>query len=195
MFIFDFIRDVYNWMGTKANSPFALFWLFFLFLVESCIFFIPVDPLLILFCIQENKKSFFYAGIATVASVVGGLFGYAIGFLMWGTIGTKLVGILFSQQTFANLVAQYKLYQNLAVLVAGFTPIPYKAVTISAGFCHLPIIPFIIYSFIARGARFFLIAGLIKFWGPAIKAFIDRYFNKLIILFTVIVFLSCYLLL
>lgn len=191
MFVFTFVRDVYDWMGNKANSPFALAWFFFLFLIESCIFFIPVDPLLILFCIQENKKSYLYAFIATCASVIGGLLGYAIGFLVWGTIGPKLIGILFSQQTFSNLVAQYKVYQNLAVLVAGFTPVPYKAVTISAGFCHLPIIPFIICSFIARGARFFLIAALIRVWGPAVKVFIDKYFNWLVVAFTVIVILSC----
>ena len=193
MFVLKFIRNVYDWMGSKAESPFALAWFFFLFLIESCVFFIPVDPLLILFCIQENKKSYLYAFIATCASVIGGLAGYMIGFLMWGTIGPKLVGILFSEHTFSNLICQYKLYQNWAVLVAGFTPVPFKAVTISAGFCHLPIIPFIIYSFIARGARFFLVAGLIRIWGPAIKIFIDKYFNKLVIFFTVIVFLSCYL--
>lgn len=195
MVIFKFIRDTYDWMGSKADSPYALIWIFVLFLAESCIFFIPVDPLLILFCIQENKKSFFYASIATVASVIGGLFGYMIGFLAWESIGPKLIGLLFSRQTFTNLVAQYKLHENLAVLIAGFTPVPYKAVTISAGFCKLPIIPFIIASFVARGARFFLIAGLIRFWGPAIKVFIDRYFDKLVILFTLIVFVSCYLLL
>lgn len=193
MFILKFVRDVYDWMGSKAESPFALAWFFFLFLIESCIFFIPVDPLLILFCIQENKKAYLYATIATCASVMGGLFGYMIGFLMWGAVGPKLIGVLFSQQTFLHLIDQYKLYQNWAVLIAGFTPVPYKAITISAGFCHLPIVPFIIYSFIARGARFFLVAGLIKIWGPTIKILIDKYFNKLVVLFTVIVFLSCYM--
>jgi membrane protein YqaA with SNARE-associated domain len=180
-------------MGSKVESPFALVWFFFLFLIESCVFFIPVDPLLIIFCLQENKKGYIYATIATCASVIGGLFGYMIGFLMWDAIGPKLVGLLFSQHTFSYLVAQYQLYQSWAVLIAGFTPIPYKAVTISAGFCHLPIIPFIIYAFIARGARFFLIAGLIRVWGPAIKVLIDKYFNKLVILFVLIVLFSCYL--
>ena len=79
MFVFSFIRNVYDWMGKKVDSPFALAWLFILFFVESCVLFIPVDPLLILFCVQNNKRSMFYAAVATVASVLGGIFGYLIG--------------------------------------------------------------------------------------------------------------------
>ena len=195
MFVFKFIRNVYDWMGEKVDSPHALFWLFVLFFVESSIFFIPVDPLLILFCVQNNKRSLFYAGLATIASVCGGIFGYMIGALMWQSIGVKLVGWLFSEQTFFNLVTKYKLYQNWAVLIAGFTPVPYKAVTVSAGFCHLPIVPFIWYSFLARGARFFLVAGMIRIWGAQVQRFIDKYFNSLVVLFAVIVILSCYVLL
>jgi len=191
MFVFKFIRNIYDWMGEKVDSPHALFWLFLLFFIESSIFFIPVDPLLILYCVQNNKRSFFYAALATMASVLGGIFGYMIGSLMWQSIGAKLVGWLFSEQTFLNLVARYKLYQNWAVLIAGFTPVPYKAVTVSAGFCHLPIVPFIGYSFLARGARFFLVAGMIRIWGSQVKIFIDKYFNLLVVLFTVIVILSC----
>ncbi len=191
MFVFRFIRNVYDWMGEKVDSPHALFWLFLLFFIESSIFFIPVDPLLILYCVHNNKRSFFYAGLATIASVLGGIFGYMIGSLMWQSIGVNLVGRLFSEQAFLNLVSRYKLYQNWAVLIAGFTPVPYKAVTISAGFCHLPIVPFIWYSFLARGARFFLVAGMIRIWGSQVKTFINKYFNLLVVMFTVIVILSC----
>jgi len=82
------------------------------------------------------------------------------------------------------------LYQNWAVLIAGFTPLPYKAITISAGFCKLSIIPFIVCSIISRGARFFLIAGALYVWGARIKVFIDRYFNQLVLLFTILVVVS-----
>ena len=191
MFVFSFIRDIYDWMGKKVNSPFALVWLFGLFFVESSVLFIPVDPLLILFCVQNNKRSLFYAGVATIASVCGGIFGYMIGAVMWQSIGVKLVGWLFSEQTFLNLVERYKLYQNWAVLIAGFTPVPYKAVTVSAGFCHLPIVPFIWYSFIARGARFFLVAGMIRIWGAQVQRFIDKYFNILVVVFTIFIIVSC----
>ena len=186
----NFIRRMYDWMGTKVHSTYAEAWLVALFFIEASFFVIPVDPLLILYCIENNKRSLYYATIATIASVLGGLFGYAIGFLMWDSIGIKLVDWIISEATFSQVVAKYKLYQNWVVLVAGFTPVPYKAITISAGFCKLPLMPFIIFSLIGRGARFFLIAGAIRLWGGYIKIFIDRYFNYLAVGFTIIVILS-----
>ena len=187
------IRKIYDWMGKKVNSKYSTFWLSFLFFIEA-FFFFPVDPLLILFCIQNNKRSIFYASVATISSVIGGFVGYMIGAVMWKSIGIKLVSWIISQNTFNNVVAKYKLYQNWAVLIAGFTPLPYKAITISAGFCNLPLIPFLFFSLLSRGTRFFILAGIIRIWGARIKNFIDQYFNQLIILFTVILILSFLLL-
>ena len=187
-----FIRKIYDWMASKVHSKYAIWWLSCLFFVEA-FFFFPVDPLLILFCIENNRRSFFYAAVATVSSILGGLAGYAIGALMWQSVGMKLVTFVISEATFNSAVLKYKLYQNWAVLIAGFTPLPYKAITISAGFCNLPILPFVVFSLISRGARFFLISGAIYFWGAKIKYFIDRYFNQLVISFTVIFVLSFWL--
>ena len=180
-------------MEGKTASPFAVYWLGFLFFVEA-FFFIPVDPLLILYCINNNRKSLYYATVATISSVAGGIFGYTLGALMWEGVGSKLVGWIVSEGAFNSAVLKYKLYQNWAVLIAGFTPLPYKAVTLSAGFCRLDIIPFVIFSLISRGARFFLLAGIIKIWGNQIKGIIDRYFNQLVILFTALIILSFWLL-
>lgn len=185
------IRYVYDWMGTKVQSPLAIWWLAGLFFIESSFFFIPVDPLLILFCIEDNRRSFYYAAIASIASVFGGMFGYFIGFAMWNTVGIKLVEWIISQATFDALVAKYTMYESWAVFIAGFTPIPYKAVTISAGFCKLPFVSFVVYSFLARSARFFLVAGVIRLWGNSIKVIIDRYFNYLVVAFTILLLLSC----
>lgn len=187
------IRKIYDWMGAKVESAYATTWLSFLFFIEA-FFFIPVDPLLIIFCVQKSKKSLYYAAVATLSSVAGGFVGYIIGSVMWNSIGLKLVSWIISEQTFHNAVLKYKLYQNWAVLIAGFTPLPYKAITLSAGFCKLPIIPFLVFSLISRGARFFLVAGIIRIWGAQIKYFIDRYFNQLVILFTVLLVLSIWLL-
>jgi membrane protein YqaA with SNARE-associated domain len=187
------IKKVYDWLGKKIKSPLADVWLAALFFVEA-IFFIPVDPLLILYCIQNRKKSFYYASIATISSVLGGFFGYVIGALLWNSMGIKLVSWAISQNSFNNAIAKYKLYQNWAVLVAGFTPLPYKAITLSAGFCRLPIVPFIICSLIARGARFFLIAGLLKIWGEQVRYFIDRYFNQLVLLFVFLLVVGFFIL-
>jgi membrane protein YqaA with SNARE-associated domain len=158
------IRTLYDWMGTKVDSYYANTWLSLLFFIEA-FFFIPVDPLLILFCVQKNKRSLYYATVATLSSVIGGFVGYMIGAVMWNSIGIKLVSWIISEQTFHNAVLKYKLYQNWAVLIAGFTPLPYKAITLSAGFCNLPLIPFLVFSLISRGARFFLVAGIIRIWG------------------------------
>lgn len=186
-----FVRHVYDWMGKKAHSSHGLFWLCLLFFIESSVFIIPVDPLLILFCVEHRKKSFFFATLATIASVLGGLFGYMIGSLLWDSIGLKLVTLLISQETFQVAVNRYTEYQSLAVLIGALTPIPYKAITISAGFCKLPVVPFVLYSIIGRGLRFYLIGGAIYLWGQHIKKFIDDYFNYLVVAFTFIVVLSC----
>ena len=185
------LKKIYDWMGTKVHSPRATFFLGFLFFIEA-IFFIPVDPLLVLYCLEKREKSFWYATIATVASVAGGATAYILGFFLWHTVGPQIihsnaVNYIVSAETFLYLCQQYKQYAHWAVLILGFSPLPYKAATLSAGFCKIPFLPFIFFSFIARGARFFLIAFILKVWGPQIKKYIDRYFYLLVVLTVVIV--------
>ena len=184
------VRRVYDWMGSKVENRYALWWLSGLFFIESSCFPIPVDPLLILFCIKNHTRSFYYAWIATCSSVVGGLFGYLIGWLLWDSIGSSLVQLVISPSKFQQARDYYAHYQILAVVIAGFTPLPYKAVTISAGFCKLPLAPFLFFSFLARGARFFLVAGVIRIWGPQMQDFIDRFFSWLVLLFVGLIILS-----
>jgi membrane protein YqaA with SNARE-associated domain len=187
------IRNIYDWMAKQVHTSYATPFLSFLFFIEATIFFIPVDPLLILYCVEHRSRSLYYATIATFSSVIGGVFGYAIGFTLWQALGSWIVHYIISPDTFAKVVTWFTEYENIAVLIAGFTPVPYKAVTIGAGFCKLPIIPFVAYSFIARGARFYLLAIVISIWGEQIKEYIDRYFNLLVILFVLIVALSIWL--
>lgn len=185
------IRRAYDWFGKKVHSPYALVWLIGFFFLEASVFFIPVDPLLILFCIENSKRSFWYATVATLASVIGGMFGYLIGSVMWDSIGSTIVRWLISEHTFSNVVQKYSLYQAWAVFIAGFTPVPYKAVTISAGFCKLPFVPFVWYSLLARASRFFLVSGAIYLWGEKIKVIIDEYFNYLVVAFTILLIFFC----
>ncbi|MGE0207300.1 MAG: YqaA family protein [Candidatus Babeliales bacterium] len=182
------VKSWYDWMGKQVHSTYASAVLVAMFFIEATVFFIPVDPLLILYCLEHRSRSFYYATIATLASVIGGVFGYLIGFALWQTIGNLIVTYIISPSTFAKAVQWFTHYETAAVLIAGFTPVPYKAVTIGAGFCKLPLAPFIFYSLIARGARFFLLAGIISVWGNQIKEYIDRYFNLLVILFMCLVF-------
>jgi membrane protein YqaA with SNARE-associated domain len=183
------IRNIYDWMGTFVNSPFGDSILAGFFFIEA-IFFFPADPLLILFCVERPRKSFYYATIATTASVLGGVAAYYIGMAVWATIGHILIDLFTSPENFQYLCDQYRLYQNWAVLIAGFTPIPFKAVTITAGFCRLPLLPFIVCSFIARGARFYLVAAVVHQWGKQIKKFIDDNFNTLVITFLFLVIVT-----
>lgn len=188
------VKNWYTWMGKQVHGVYATPVLIFMFFIEATIFLVPVDPLLILYCIEHRQRSMYYAMVATLASVIGGIFGYLIGFALWQTLGQFLITFLISAANFTKVVNWFTQYESLAVLIAGFTPVPYKAVTIGAGFCKLPLLPFIFYSCIARGARFFLLAAIIRIWGDQIKQYIDRYFNLFVLLFVVLVIGSVWLL-
>jgi membrane protein YqaA with SNARE-associated domain len=187
------VKQWYDWMGRQVHTIYATPVLILMFFIEATVFLVPVDPLLILYCLEHRQRSMYYATVATSASVIGGIFGYGIGFLLWQTVGPLITTYLISAATFAQVVHWFTEYESLAVLIAGFTPVPYKAVTIGAGFCKLPLTPFVFYSIIARGARFFLLAAIIRIWGDQIKEYIDRYFNLLVILFVVVVVGSIWL--
>lgn len=185
------LKKLYDWMGTKVHSKYATTFLAFLFYVEA-IFFLPTDPILMLYCLERRKKSYWYATIATIASVLGGITGYLIGLFLWKTVGPQIIhsttmAYIIKPETFHYLCCQYNIYAHWAVLIVGFSPLPYKAATLSAGFCEISFIPFVAFSIIARGARFFLVAWTLKTWGKQIKKYIDRYFNLLVGLFVIIV--------
>lgn len=177
-------------MGRQVYSPYADGMLAFLFYLEA-IFFLPTDPMLVMYCVTRRELSFRYATIATIASVFGGLTSYALGYFIWYYAGdyimyNPIINCVVSPDMFTYVCEQYRIYDYWGVLIAGFTPIPYKAATLAAGFCRLSIVPFTIYSCIARGARFYLLALLIYIWGPQIQECIDRYFNLLVVLVIVV---------
>src|SRR5665647_259645 len=127
------VKRVYNWMGTRVYSRYADVTLGVLFFLEA-IFFIPTDPMLIMYCIERRDRAYYYATIATVCSVLGGLAGYYIGYTLWLTMGQQIihhpmVRYIMTPQTFNHLCELYKKYEALAILAAAFTPIPYKAAT------------------------------------------------------------------
>jgi len=128
----------------------------------------------------------YYATVCTVASVIGGLLGYAIGKWAWELVGTRIIATLGYMDLFHTLQAQFTEYTFWAILVAGFTPLPFKVFTITAGTCSVPLTPFVLGALVSRAGRFFLVAGLIQLFGPAIKEKIDRYFNVLSVAFMVL---------
>lgn len=182
------VRRLYNWMLSWAESPWAG-WAMFLFAMVEAIFFpIPPDVLLLALCVGMPKKSFKYALICSAGSVVGAVIGFGLGAFAWDLVQGWFIPGVFSAESFAHVGDLYKEYNFWLVFTAGFTPLPYKLITISAGVFlgieNLPI--FILASLISRGLRFFLVAGLVWKFGTPIKKFIDKYFNLCAIAFTVL---------
>lgn len=186
------IKRFYDWLGARVYSPYANYILSALFFFEANLLLLPVDPLLILYCLHKKERSFIYATIATCASVLGGMAGYAIGATLWNYAGESIihsspVRLIMTPANFAYLSNLYQEHEWWAVFIAGFTPIPYKAATLTAGFCNLSFVPFVLCSFLARGARFYLYAFIIYFFGDQIRESIDRYFNIIVGLTTIVI--------
>ena len=166
------LKKLYDWLSSKVQSIYAEYLLFALFYIEGMLP-VPVNSILILYCLQNRKKSFRYAAIGTIASVLGSITAYFIGQFFWTNFGEqilnfKVVAYIMSKQTFYALRNNYHEYANWATLVTGFMPVPYNAATLSAGFCQIPLLPFIFFTLLARGARFFLVAIIIRIFGAGI---------------------------
>ena len=180
------IRRLYDvcmeWISGRHGE-----WILFLIaFVESSFFPLPPDVFLIAMCVAIPTKSFRYAAICSVGSVLGGAFGYGLGFWFMDGIGMSIVEWYGLNERYDIVQQYFKEYDVWIVGTAGFTPIPYKLFTITAGFVHSNFITFMAVSLMARAARFFLVAGLIWKFGPQIKTFINRYFNILSIAFVVL---------
>lgn len=189
------IRNLYDWVLHWAETPYGAVALFLLAFAESSFFPIPPDALLIALVLGSTAKAFRFAFTCTVASVLGALFGYAIGHFLWWTPSNEFTSIAmfffnkipgFTEAVFYNVQKLYEQYDFWIIFTAGFTPIPFKVITISSGAFNINLVMFIVASTISRGARFFLVAFLIWKYGPQIKIFIDKYFNWLAIAFTVL---------
>lgn len=173
-------RRVYDWAARKASETRAPLWLGLVFLLELVLF-LPLDALLMLFCLENPQRRFLYAFLATLASLVSATVGYCIGYLLWDTVGPFLIKHLISQNTFERLVRQYTLYENWAVFFGSLLPLPFKAVSLSAGFCQLNFSSYLLFVGIARALRFFLVAEAMHLWGAKIKAFVDRHFKGVLL--------------
>jgi len=182
----NLIRRIYDWILHWAETPYGTPALFILAFTESSFFPIPPDVLLIALCLSITKRSFYFALICSIGSVLGGAFGYLIGLTFMDTIGMKILSIYGFQEQYQYVQHLYMKYDAWAVGIAGFTPIPYKVFTISAGAFKISFNVFIIASAVSRSLRFFLVAGLIYIFGTPIKIFIDKYFNILTVVFTLL---------
>jgi membrane protein YqaA with SNARE-associated domain len=190
------MRRLQSWVEHLADQPYAVPALFGLAVAESIFFPIPVDVLLIAICVSRPKSSFFYSMICTVGSVLGGVGGYAVGMWLWYEAGTTSFSGLatfffenvpgFTEAAFGRVQDLYRDYDFIAIFAAGFTPLPYKVFTITAGVFQISFPVFVLASVLSRAGRFFLVGGLFFFFGEPIKRFIDKYLEVLSIAFLVL---------
>jgi len=201
------LRRLYHWVLSWANTPYGTPALFVLAFMESSFFPIPPDVLQVALSAEKPKRSFWYAGVSLVGSVLGALLGYMIGLILWEMTQDFFYTYIISRENFATVagdaaagidrldsqyadtpakIGWYHEYDFMAVFFGAFTPIPYKIFTIAAGVCKIAIPMFIVGSVVGRGLRLFAVASLMFYFGPTIKSWIDKYFNILVIVFTVL---------
>jgi membrane protein YqaA with SNARE-associated domain len=184
------VRRLYNWVLSWAHTPYAVPALFLLAFSESSFFPIPPDVLIIALAISLPKRGFYYALVSSVGSVLGGAFGYLIGLYFMEAVGYNIISFYGLTDSFLHIQQLYRQYDAIAVGIAGFTPIPYKVFTIAAGAFEINFWVFVLASLVSRSLRFFLLGGIIYFYGEGIRDFIDRYFNILTIIFAVFLVLG-----
>ena len=180
------LRRLYDWVMELAAHRHAEPLMAAVSFIESSVFPIPPDVMLMPMAFARPERAFRYAAVATVASVLGGLLGYAIGYFLYETMGRAIIEFYGLSAEFEEFAARYNEYGLAIVFFAGLTPFPYKVITIASGVTVLNLWQFMIASLVSRGMRFFLVAGLIFWFGPAIRAFIERYLGWMTLAFGVL---------
>ena len=181
------VRRLYDWVLSWADTPYGTPALFVLSFAESSFFPIPPDVLQIALSAGRPRRSYWYAAVSLIGSVLGAFLGYFIGLWFWeATQGFFYNSRLFTPEQFQYVEGKYADNAFLAIFTAAFTPIPYKLFTIAAGVCQISLAILFFASIIGRGMRFFLVASLMFFCGPTIKSWIEKYFDILAIVFTVL---------
>jgi membrane protein YqaA with SNARE-associated domain len=183
-------KRLYNWVLHFAHTKHSMVALFCLSFAESSFFPVPPDVLLAPLALGAPKKWIRFATVCSLASVLGGITGYLIGLGLWQAIDqwvfAHLGAIGFTAENFAKFASWYDKYDFWIVFTCGFTPLPYKVCTISAGVAKIFFPGFLIASATSRAARFFLVAGLFRWKGEAIRPFVDKYFNLLTLVFVIL---------
>lgn len=177
------LRALYDWTLEKAAHRHAVWWLTGVSFAESSVFPIPPDVLLLPMGFARRERVVAFAAVCTVASVLGGLFGYLIGALLFDTLGQPILALYGYEEAFSRFAGQYNDYGAWIVFIAGLTPIPYKVVTIASGATGLSLPVFLVASVLARSLRFFVLAGLVYWVGPPVRAFIERRLGLVFTLF------------
>ena len=180
------LRRLYDWTMSLAARTGAAWALAIVAFIESSVFPIPPDVLQIPMVLAHRDRAWAYAAIATVASVLGGVAGYLIGWLVFDTVGRPLLDFYGYGAKFDDFAARYNHWGAWIVFIAGVTPFPYKVITIASGATGLAMPVFMVASVAARGLRFFVVSALLYWFGPPIRALIERYLGLLTVVFVVL---------
>lgn len=172
---------LYNWATAKAASPKAPLWAGLLFFMELFLL-LPLDAVMIFFCLQNSKKIFLYIVIAALASTLSGIVGYLIGHFLWDLISPYVIPHLISASFFNNISGHLQAYASWTVFFSALLPLPLKAFSLASGAFHLNFAGFIFGLFAARLIRFSLIGIIVLFWGQKVKIFLDKHFHNLSVL-------------
>ena len=185
-----FLHLLYDWTMQLANNPRAIWLLGFVSFIEAIFFPIPPDVLLIPMILANIKRAWLYAFVTTITSVMGGLVGYAIGYLAYEQIAEPLL-LSLGKQAAMNLFS-ISINENgfLIVLTAGISPIPFKVVSVMSGFTQMPVFVFLLSALLGRATRFFVVATLLKYYGETIKSFIETYLGWLFLFFIALIVLG-----
>ena len=183
---FKFLRRLYDWTLHFSKSKHSNYALFGISFMESSFFPIPPDVLLIPLVVAEPKKWWWKGLICTAGSVTGSFLGYAIGYLFYETVGYAIVNFYNLHNAVDALGKLFSANAFLVAFTSGFTPIPYKAITIAAGMFKVPLLVLFVAAVLGRGGRFFVVAGAIRLFGAKIQYTIEKYFNILSIIFLVV---------
>lgn len=181
------LRGLYEWTMAKASHRHAGWWLAAFAFMEASFFPVPPHPLLGLMCLAEPKKAIRYAAIATLASVAGGLLGYAIGHFAYAAFGEALLRALHLSESFPKAACYLRDYGAEIIIVKGATPIPFKLLTITAGFIGMNLLVFVGASIVSRSISFMIVGVLFRLFGAPIKAVIDKHLGKVTVGFVVLI--------
>lgn len=183
-------RRIYDTCMVWIQRPGGIWFLFGLAVAEASFFPLPPDVFLMALCIATPKRSFRYALLCTVGSVLGGVLGYGLGLFFMDSVGHQILAWYGLTEKYAAAQSLYRQYDAWAVGAAGLTPLPYKLFTLTAGAFRIDFVTFLAASVVSRAARFFLVAAFIYRYGAPIRTFIERYFNLLTIFFVILLALG-----
>ncbi|WP_439542442.1 YqaA family protein [Hyphomicrobium sp.] len=184
------MRRLYDWMMNLARSDRAPHALFAVSFIESSFFPIPPDVMLVPMVIANRLKAWWYATIATVGSVIGGVFGYAIGYFFFEQIGQPILEFYGKADGVTEFLNWFNVWSVWIIVLKGMTPFPFKVLTITAGMAHMPLLEFIAASVVARAMRFYLVAGLLYYFGEPIREFIEKRLTLVTTVFVVVLVLG-----